>query len=265
VSEPLLSSFDLSFAAVDILSAGLRINCRVFPFQLPSIGYHIEERIRIAQAVRDDLRRRGLSGETDLEPGVERGLRLLAEPEVAVGIAGDVGNGRELCARVSAAGRHGVLVVREPEVLRFELIRPEALVRTAVGVLPRCKAGRGTPITFTRPGTQPGLRDDQSLAVTVRVSGPAAGAAERAAQEILRRPRHGGGVLVACGRDSGGRERTAPTLGWIDTDAGRYLTMSGTDQRGDTRTTFTPADESRLAHKVAELVESVRSTVTRPW
>ena len=257
------TSFDLSFAAVDILSAGLRISCRLFPFRLPSVGYYVEDRIRIAHAVRDDLRRRGLSSATDLEPEVERALRVLGEPQLAVAAVGSVEDGRELCARVSAAGRYGVLVVQQREGLRFELIRPEALVHTAVGLLPGWKAGRGTPVTITGWATQPRADGDQPLAVSVRVTGPPADPAHRAAQEILRRPRQGGGLFVASAHDSGGRERKAPTLGWIDTDAGRYLTVASTDKRGDNRTTFAPADQARLTQKLAELLDSVRAIPAR--
>jgi hypothetical protein len=258
-------AFELPFAAVDLLSIGLGIDCRLFPFQVPSAGYYLEDRIRIAHEIWDELRRRGLADETDLDPEVERALRVFGRPQVAVAVTGRVDGGRQVNARASASGRHSVLVTQGQDGLRFEVIRPEALVHSVVGLLPRYRPGPGTPVTTTRRATRPQTGAEQPFSVSVRITGPPTDAAHRAMSEILRRQRRGGGLFVVSGPESGGREHTAHTLGWVDTDAGRYLTMTGTDQHGDTRTTFLPADETRVVHKLRELCDAVRPPVSRPW
>src|SRR5688572_15988258 len=103
------TTFGLSFAAVDILSEGLRVNCRVYPFKIPSFGEFAEDRVRIAGAIRDDLIGRGLADHHNLAPEVADAIRLLADYQVAIAVMGDVEGGRKVFARGAATGRRGMV------------------------------------------------------------------------------------------------------------------------------------------------------------
>ncbi|SDD88194.1 ESX secretion-associated protein EspG [Actinokineospora iranica] len=248
----MIASFDLSFAAVDVLSQGLGINCRQFPFQIHSFGDHVADRLRLVGAVRDDLHRRGLARAGDLAPEVEQALRVLAEPEVAIAVVGSSAATGPLHARASTAGRHAVLVTRVEQALRFEVLRPEAMVRAAAHLLPPAKAGPGQSVSITRPRAATAPDSVGAAHSVVRPPRTGAHAQEQAATRILRRPRLGDGYFVV----NRGRRRTQG-LTWVDTDAGRYLGLSRTDQRGDTNVTYFPADSERVARKLGELVDEL--------
>jgi hypothetical protein len=76
------------------------------------------------------------------------------------------------------------------------------------------------------------------------------------AEEILRRERKGSGHFAITGRDRNGRITEAPGLGWIDTDAGRYLVQTHNTENTASGTYF-PADGARMIHQINELLKSV--------
>jgi hypothetical protein len=80
----------------------------------------------------------------------------------------------------------------------------------------------------------------------------------RAATAYLARPRTGTGFFAVSARDRHGREVRAGGLTWLDTDAGRYLTLSRPeDADGAVTGTIFPADSARLTHQLGEMIESV--------
>jgi hypothetical protein len=45
---------------------------------------------------------------------------------------------------------------------------------------------------------------------------------------------------------------------WLDTDAGRYLSLSRPpDENGSITSTFSPADSARLTHSLGEMIQLV--------
>lgn len=245
--------YSLSLAAVDVLSQSLDLNPRLFPFEIPSIGQLVEDRIRIGKAVFADLDRRGLITRGRLDPDLRTALTTLADYHVAVAAMGTLDKERKLFARASAAADSGVLAVLEGQRLRLELIRPTALAVTMVGLLPKLDAGPGQSVTLTKPASV-GARDERFA--TVRGS-RSADPMLRIAQSYLTRPRTGSGFFSVSGRDRVGREIRAGEIGWFDTDAGRYLNLSrppGED--GQVHGTISPADAGRLTQQLGQLVES---------
>ncbi|GAB3911027.1 ESX secretion-associated protein EspG [Kibdelosporangium lantanae] len=251
-----MTSFGLSFAAVDILSEGLGVNCRVYPFEIPSFGEFAEDRVRIADAIRTDLISRGLADYRDLAPAVRDGLRLLSDYQVAVAVMGDVEEGRQVFARAAATANRGVVIRQEGQILRFDMVRPESLARSVVALLPPLNPGPGQSVTISRPNSTPARPDEGGFAQQVRSARTATTAQIRIAEEILRRKRLGSGHFTVTGRDRFGRAVRAPSLGWIDTDAGRYVVQSHVDENATTATYF-PADNNRIIHQLNELLKSV--------
>lgn len=259
-------SFSLSLTAADILAQTLRINVRQFPFDIPSVGQYQRDRERIARAVFLDLAKRGLIRDGDLDPELTLALRTLSDNVITVAAMGIVEKTRKIYARAATDGDTGVLAVKEEQSLRLELIRPTALALVLVGLLPKAQPGPGQSVTITRPApTRPRRGDlgEQDLFAPVAPSRSSADQQLRIAESYLHRPRTGTGFFTVSGRDRNtGREVRGGGLTWMDTDAGRYLTLSrppGED--GQVRSTFSPADSARLTHQLGEMIEQVGAAV----
>jgi len=252
-----MASFTLSLAAADVLGQTLDVNVRQFPFDIPSFGEYERDRQRIARAVFVDLNRRGLIRRGDLDPELTKAMRALSDYVIAIGVMGTVEKNRQIYARATTSGETAVLAVLEGQSLRLELIRPTAIAVTLVGLLPKLAAGPGQSVTITQPGAR--HLDDDDLFGSVQTGRHAADQQLRVAASYLNRPRTGTGFFTVSGRDwLSGRELRGGGLTWVDTDAGRYLTLSrppGED--GQVRSTFSPADSVRLTHALGEMIESV--------
>lgn len=251
-----MTSFTLSLAAADIVAQFLGVNIRLFPFDIPSVGQFQEDRIRIAKAVFTDLRKRRLAGPAGLDPELENAIRTVSDYVISVAVMGTVEKDREIYARASARGETGVLAVKEKQTIRLELIRPTALALTLVGMLPKAQAGPGQSVTINSPGVPRHGQEDGTLFDNVR---PSTDQQTRAAAAYLSRPRTGTGFFAVSGRDrKTGLETQAGGLMWLDTDAGRYLSLSRpADENGSVTSTFSPADSARLTHSLGEMIQSV--------
>ena len=247
----------LSLAAVDILSQTLDVNVRLFPFEIPSVGLFQEDRVRIAKAVFTDLAQRGLVRQGELDPDLERALRTVADHRVAVAAMGTLDADRQLFARASATAETGVLAVQEGQQLRLELIRPTALAASMVGLLPALEAGPGQSVNLTKPAPV-GRRDGGDYFASVHGPRYASDGAVRIAESYLSRPRTGAGFFTVSGRDRAGREIRGGDIGWFDTDAGRYLSLTQpTTDDGQIHGTFSPADAPRLIQQLGQLIAAV--------
>jgi ESX secretion-associated protein EspG len=251
-------TFSLSLAAADIVAELLEVNIRLFPFEIPSVGAFQVDRQRIERVVLIDLAKRGLVRDNDFDPDLKAALHALSSYAIAVAVMGTVEKDREIYARASAVGKTGVLVVKEDQTLRFELIRPTALAATLAGLLPRALAGPGQSVTIRRPAPARHRRDDDQQSVFGQQVRSTSEQQLRAATAVLARPRTGTGFFAVSGRDRYGREVDAGGLSWLDTDAGRYLTLSRpADEDGTVTGTLFPADSTRLTQQLAEMIQSV--------
>lgn len=258
-------SFTLSLTEADILAQLLGANIRQFPFEIPSVGRLQVDRLRMARSVFADLGRRGLIRDGDVVPDLRRAMRTLSEPVIAVAVMGTANETEEIYARACATGDTGVLVRLQGTSLRFELIRPTALAITLVGLLPKLNAGPGQSVTINLPAPVPatvgrGGDDGGHEPLFTPVHGrTGADQRLRMAAGYLNRPRTGTGFFAVSGRDDRiGREVRGGGLTWMDTDAGRYLSLSrppGED--GSVSSTFSPADNARLTQALGEMIESV--------
>jgi EspG family len=253
-----MAAFTLSLPAADVLAQTLAVNLRQFPFEIPYFGEYVRDRRRIAKEVFVDLHRQGLIRGGDLDPDLTRALRTLSEYVITVGVMGTVEKTKKVYARAAAAGETGVLVVKEDDSLRVELIRPTALAVSLVGLLPEKESGPGQSVTITLPGAADN-RDGDGIMAPVHHGQSGDHQQLRLAESYLSRPRTGTGLFTVSGRDRRtGLERQGGQVTWIDTDAGRYLGVvrpPGDD--GRVRSTYSPADSARLAHQLGELIESV--------
>jgi hypothetical protein len=191
----------------------------------------------------------------DLDPELSRAMRLLSDYAITVAVMGTVERTKEIYARAATNGEAAVLAVKDGEKFTLELIRPTALALTLVGLLPKAEAGPGQSVTITQPAPQ---RRDDDFMTPVNVN-RGNDQQIRLAASYLNRPRTGTGFFTVSGRDKwSNREVKGGGLTWLDTDVGRYLTLTrppGED--GQVRSTFSPADTARMTHQLGELIESV--------
>ncbi|OLR90842.1 ESX secretion-associated protein EspG [Actinokineospora bangkokensis] len=248
-------SFSLSLAAVDVLSQLLGVNCRLYPFEVPSFGQFEEDRARIARAVFTDLHNRGLLVGDTVDADVVAALTATGgDHDVAVAMMGTLEPGREVQARASAAGSTGVLAVQKGQTIEFELVSPSGLGRALVGLLPALGPGPGQSVQVVRPAPV----QQEGFTQAVRPARSGSDAQFRLATAMLERPRTGGGFFLVTAKGRHGRELDKGTIGWIDTTAGRYLVVSRPNTDGELRATYSPADAARLAHHLDDvLAESV--------
>jgi hypothetical protein len=251
-------SYTLSLAAVDVVSQTLGVNVRLFPLEIPSFGEFQEDRRRIATAVFVDLAKRGLVRRGDLDQDLTRALRALSDFQIAVAVMGTPEEGKQLFARASANADTGVLAVQDGQQLKLRLIRPTAVAVTMVGLLPKADAGPGQSVTLSKPAPVGGRQDNGDDYSPVHGAHRRVDPALRIAEGYLTRPRTGSGFFSVSGRDRHGKEMQAGGVGWFDTDAGRYLSLTrppGDD--GQIHGTFSPADAGRLTQQLGQLIQSV--------
>jgi ESX secretion-associated protein EspG len=251
----MVDSFSLSLAAVDVLAQTLDVHLRRFPLEIPSVGETADDRVRIARAVFTDLAKRGLVRHGELHEDLIRALRALSDFEVAVAAMGTLEKDRRLFARASANRDAGALAVQEGQQLKVTLIRPTALAMTMVGLLPKVDAGPGQSVTLAQPAAVGGRGEDEGFSVHPghRRTDPVL----RIAESYLNRPRTGSGFFSVSGRDGQGKEIQAGSVGWFDTDAGRYLSLTRpAGEDGQVHGTFSPADPARLTQQLGQLIQA---------
>jgi hypothetical protein len=246
-------SFSLSLAAVDMLSQVLGVNCRQFPFEIPSLGQFEEDRNRIAKAVFTDLTNRGFIRRNEVDPDVVAALTATGDNDLAVAMMGTIEPDRPVRARAAVAGSTAVLAVQEGLSIRFDLISPASLARSLVALLPSMAAGPGQSVQVIEAAPQPKVGN--GFTEQVRAPRSMSEAQLRMASTMLERPRKGFGFFAVSTRGRHGREIDAGNVGWIDTDAGRYLSLTRPNPEGELRATFSPADSARLTQQLSELIE----------
>ncbi|TDQ05445.1 ESX secretion-associated protein EspG [Labedaea rhizosphaerae] len=251
-------TFTLSFAEVDLLSEAMGLDCRAYPFTIPSVGATLEERVELAKTMFDGLRARRLAQRDRLNVEVADALRLLAGAKVSIAVSG-IQNGELLLARVCGHGRHAVVVLQDGDALRFEQIRPTSLAMSAVRLLPRMGPGPGQSVTLAeRSQVRDALDWEPGGFVEPNRAARTGDAAQLVvAQGILQRPRDATGSFTVTGRGRMNRPIEAGEVSWFDTDVGRYLSRRKRGLDGVYYITWSPADRSRLEQVIGELVDEV--------
>ncbi|OLF08634.1 ESX secretion-associated protein EspG [Actinophytocola xanthii] len=258
---------ELSLAALDTLWEDLRLGRVPFPLEIRSHGDTFEVRKRIKAAVYGDLARRGLAEERHVDDDLANALRLLAAPAVSVDLVAllDMGADEPVRAVAAARGRHGVLAVQRTLAVSVRTMRDNALAAAIVELLPHVRAGAGNSVTYPAAA----LREGRPRTVRAAPGGLLRTATPRSAVDsrlraiaaITERPVLRAGQLGVNRADDSGRPLRLPGIAWFDTDEGRYATTVSPGPDGEDWITLWPADNARLAHRLAQIIaERVRTT-----
>lgn len=252
--------FLLTPRQLDVLWHHLGLGRLPYPLDVPSFGGTIEERARLRTEVLAELAGHPDGRLADL-------LRLLADHEIAVDAVAHIG--RPLRAIAVSDRHHAVLAVVDDDGIGLTEIRPTALTRSIVDLLPANSSGPGS----TRPLPVETLRravalhnnsevdegheydpwgDDEldERAALVKAGMPSDDA--KVLSELVANRVAGGqfGVSYSAGRLR--NERAPILITWFDTHQGRYLMV-----RDDEWLSIAPTDNDRIAARIASLLAAV--------
>jgi hypothetical protein len=247
--------FGLSTREFDVLWDGLGLRHKPYPLDVPSVGRTLEERAELAEEVNRDLAARGLATGGRLAEKLAGQLRLLAEHDLSVDAVGHLGG--PVRAVAACDRRSGVLAVLGEDQLWLVEIRPTALARSVVEVLPANQAGPGramsVPYRALVAATAPSSEDGHPFAAADddRIAMVRAGMSTQDAAELteLANSRRAGGQFGGAHR----RRRWPTVITWFDTPRGRYLAV-----RDGEWMSLTPADNDRIAARIDQALSEVR-------
>lgn len=229
---------------LDILWHGLELGRLPYPLDVPRVDATVEERGRIR---------------ADAE--LTRMLRLLADHELAVDAVAHIG--RPVRALAASDHEHAVLAVLADDVVALTEIRPTALARSVVDLLPENVSGPGSTHTLRVETLERAVAlhgdedhgadpwggeelDERAALVKAGLSNEDAKAvAELAANRVA-------GGQFGMSSSAGGRSPVLIT--WFDTHQGRYLMV-----RENQWLSIASTDNERITARIAAVLSTVAS------
>ncbi|WP_439659011.1 ESX secretion-associated protein EspG [Lentzea sp. HUAS TT2] len=241
----------LSTREFEVLWQTLRLGRMPYPLDVPSEGATEQDVKTLQDRTIAELRRRGIGDDARLEDL----LRLLGDHEVSVDAVAGVG--RTIRALAAANGPGAVLAVIDGEKVGLSEIRPTALAREIVRVLPEGVAGPGSALSVRLETLQQAVAlqeaeqeedsedpwgaadeelDDREALLKAGLSAQDA----RQMDELAQNRVAGGQFGVTHGR-----HRADVVINWFDTHQGRYLMV-----RSDGWLSLSPTDNDRIATRI---------------
>ncbi|GGM72755.1 ESX secretion-associated protein EspG [Lentzea pudingi] len=241
----------LSTREFEVLWQTLRLGRMPYPLDVPSEGATEQDVKALQDRTIAGLRGRGLAGDTRLEDL----LRLLGDHEVSVDAV--AGLDRTVRALAAASGGEGVLAVIDGDNVGLSEIRPTALAREIVRVLPERVAGPGSALSVRLETLQQAVAlqeaeqeedsedpwgaadeelDDREALLKAGLS-----AQDARQMDELAQSRVAGGQFGV----THGRHRADVVINWFDTHQGRYLMV-----RSDGWLSLSPTDNDRIATRI---------------
>ncbi|MFD4669213.1 ESX secretion-associated protein EspG [Lentzea sp. NPDC058450] len=243
--------FLLSTREFEVLWQTLRLGRMPYPLDVPSEGA-TEQDVKALQArTIEGLRQRGIADDVRLEDL----MRLLSDHEVSVDAV--AGLDRTVRALAAATDREGVLAVIDGDNVGLSEIRPTALAREIVRVLPEGVAGPGSALSVRLETLQQAVAlqeaeqeeesedpwgaadeelDDREALLKAGLS-----AQDAKQMDELAANRVAGGQFGV----THGRHRADVVINWFDTHQGRYLMV-----RSDGWLSLSPTDNDRIATRI---------------
>jgi ESX secretion-associated protein EspG len=261
---------DLSLPAIDVLWEDLKLGGIPFPLEVRSHGDTAEERERIKTAVYSQLERRELAEHGKATAELAGVLHLLSAPKISIDLVAlkEMTDAQPVRALVAARGKRAVLAVQRDLAIKVSRVRETAIVGSIVDLLPANRSGPGQSVTLPasvlagRPAPTLGRhrRAEADAGVLRAVTLQAEHHNElKFVDSIMERPTVRAGSIGIMLRDEQGKIQRLPGIGFFDTDQGRYATTVKRGSDGEDWTTLSPADNARLAHRLAEtLVEALQ-------
>ncbi|QFZ23095.1 ESX secretion-associated protein EspG [Saccharothrix syringae] len=247
--------FLLTPQQLDVLWSGLDLGRLPYPLDVPSLGSTEEERRQ--------LRERVLAEYGEPDPRLVELLRLLAEHEVAVDAVAHVE--RAVRAVAVSDGVRGAMAVIDRGAVGVLGIRPTALARSIVEVLPEGSAGPGSALSLRLEALNAAVAMQEEQEEDEDDPWGGGELDERAALQKAGLSREDAAAVseLAANRVAGGqfgvtvgggfrRTRADTLVTWFDTPQGRYLMV-----REDGWLSLAPTDNDRIANRIASVLSAV--------
>lgn len=251
--------FELTAREFDFVWHHLDLGDMPYPVDVPSNGTTVEDRARLREETFESLRHKGVLRDDRVTPRLAEQLRVLAEPKVSVDTVG-FGDG-PIRGVVASDGGTAVLASLARGAVAFATVRPTALASSIVEVLPPGRAGSGVAIRVPHQALRKAAagedEDDPFGGGDERDILMANGVNDEDATTLIeladRRVRGGQFGVTTTGRATrlraGTRVRAKTMITWFDTGEGRYLMV-----HDGAWVSLTPADGTRIAHRIDELI-----------
>ncbi|TVT26315.1 ESX secretion-associated protein EspG [Amycolatopsis rhizosphaerae] len=273
--------FTLDTVEASILGRAMDVDVRQFPLRIGNTTLDPARYARLGKQVYLAMEERGLSVSGELHSQVRLAFELLGRHHLSVAVSGTDKRTGDIALLAVTDGAQALLIAQldEENVLRWVLFPDDELVNVLVSALPQTPAAPGGPLTVRQQATrelsamaarrQAEEEFDEeeteafgSLQVGELVEPGTAPRGFRASDEellteVLSAPRLGGGYFVATGRTRHGERRTGTPLTWLDTEDGRYLVETSTDQGGTMTARYSPATSAQTADAVQRLISEV--------
>jgi hypothetical protein len=241
----------LSTREFEVLWQTLRLGRMPYPLDVPSEGATERDVKALQDRTIAGLRQRGIAD----DPRLEDLMRVLGDHEVSVDAV--AGLDRTVRALAAASGGQAVLAVIDGEGVGLSEIRPTALAREIVRVLPDGVAGPGSALSVRLETLQQAVAlqeaeqeedsedpwgaadeelDDREALLKAGLSAQDA----RQMDELAQNRVAGGQFGVTHGR-----HRADVVINWFDTHQGRYLMV-----RSDGWLSLSPTDNDRIATRI---------------
>ncbi|MEV8440972.1 ESX secretion-associated protein EspG [Actinosynnema sp. NPDC051121] len=247
--------FVLTPRELDVLWHHLDLGRLPYPLDVPSLGDTEEERKRLREEV--------LAAYGEPDPRLVALLRLLGNHEVAVDAVAHVDRAVRAVA-VSDGDRAALAVIDSGSIGVLE-IRPTALARSIVEVLPNGSAGPGSALSLRLETlnaavalqNEPQEDDDDPWGggeLDEREALQKAGLSREDATVVseLATSRVAGGQFGVTVGGGYRRERAGALITWFDTHQGRYLMV-----HEDGWLSLAPTDNDRIATRIASVLSTV--------
>jgi hypothetical protein len=234
---------------LDLLWHDLGLGRLPYPLDVPSAGATEAERKRLREQLTRDADRDDM-------------LRLLAEHEVAIDAVASID--RPVRAIAASDGQRAVLAVIDSDQIGLLEIRPTALAREIVEILPKQAAGPGNALSVRVDSLRQALTlqdEDESEdpwgddEIDGRTALQRSGVSGQDAKQIdeLAQARIAGGQFGVTRRTSQfSANRAGALVNWFDTDQGRYLMV-----HEDGWLSLSPTDNDRIATRINSLLAAI--------
>ncbi|CAM4186583.1 ESX secretion-associated protein EspG [Kibdelosporangium persicum] len=247
--------FVISARELDFLWEHLELGRMPYPIDVPSNGATMQERDRMRAETLDPLIDRGL-----LRGQLPDLLRVLASPTMSVDTVGFAdGPIRGLAA---SDGSQAVLATVYDDEVSIAAIRPTALARSIVELLPAGDPGTGNAISVPHQALQRavdgesddpfGDDDERGILVSNGVNEYDATALLELTERRIRGGQFGVNTTTRATRARAGASTRSKTMvTWFDTATGRYLVV-----HDGTWVSIAPAGADRIANRIDELLRA---------
>ncbi|MFI5559261.1 ESX secretion-associated protein EspG [Amycolatopsis japonica] len=278
------ADFALGTVEATVVGRALGVDARLFPLRVQNTSIDPERYAAIIRKVYTDLERRRLSIDGELNQAVRTAFALLGNHRITVSINGIDGIGQDIAVLALTDGRQalGITQAHGEDLLQFALFDDEELVEVLSGVLPRMRpasTGRRTLVQkeeravsamAARRQAEAEFDEEETDAFgNLQFTGVVRARPEAAAprndesdvevlEKVLSGTRLGGGYIIVSGIGRRGERLRSTPLSWLDTEDGRYLIRTETDETsGAVIGHYDPASQSGVANAIRDAIADI--------